>query len=103
MKRHLQIKLFVLVSMIVLLLASCLPGTVALEKQPSGFFMGIWHGWIAPISLIVRLFKPEVRIYDPINTGWWYEFGYYMAVISGFGGLSLARKSRSHRKDDSSC
>ncbi|MDX9810125.1 MAG: hypothetical protein WCR91_07485 [Sphaerochaetaceae bacterium] len=103
MKRHLQIKLFVLVSMIVLLMVSCLPGTVALEKQPSGFFMGIWHGWIAPVSLIVRLFKPEVRIYDPINTGWWYEFGYYMAIISGFGGLSLARRGKSHHRDDASC
>jgi hypothetical protein len=28
------------------------------------------------------------------NTGWWYDFGFYMAIISGFGGLSLNRKHK---------
>lgn len=83
---------------LLLLLSSCMPGTQAMqERAPAGFFMGIWHGWIAPISLIGRLFNPAIRIYETQNTGWWYDFGYYMAIISGFGGLSLARKKeRNH-------
>ncbi|HKL60582.1 MAG TPA: hypothetical protein VJ863_11850 [Sphaerochaeta sp.] len=76
-----------------LVLTSCLPGTLMTSKDtPAGFFLGIWHGWIAPISLIVGIFDPSVRIYEVINTGWLYDFGFYIAIISGFGGLSLARR-----------
>lgn len=72
---------------------SCLPGDARFEEtRPAGFFMGIWHGWVAPISLIGGLFQPEIRIYEVANTGWWYDFGFYIAIISGFGGISLVRK-----------
>jgi hypothetical protein len=60
--------------------------------DPAGFLMGVWHGWIAPLSLIFGLFEPSIRVYESFNTGWWYDFGFYIAVISGFGGLSLIRK-----------
>jgi hypothetical protein len=40
------------------------------------------------------LFNKQIRIYETINTGWWYDFGYYIAIISGFGGLSLFRHKR---------
>ena len=78
------------------LFSSCLPTrSIPLDptsQKPAGFLLGIWHGWIAPISLNVRLFNPAVSIYQSYNTGWWYDFGFYMAIISGFGGLSLARQ-----------
>jgi hypothetical protein len=77
-----------------LLLAGCFPGgdhyTVS---APAGFFSGIWHGWIAPLSLIVGIFSDHVTLYETHNTGWWYDLGFYMAVISGFGGIALSRKS----------
>ena len=74
----------------------CFPGggTYSL-LEPAGFFSGIWHGWIAPVSLIIGIFSDNVRIFEPFNTGWWYDFGFYMAVISGFGGLALSRKKKS--------
>lgn len=74
--------------------AGCMPNVESLNHpaSPSGFFKGIWHGWIAPFSLIFGFFNDHIRIYDANNTGWWYDFGFYMAIISGFGGLSLARK-----------
>ncbi len=82
-----------------LLLSSCLPGTLTTpDDKPAGFFLGIWHGWIAPISLIVGIFDHSVRIYEIHNAGWSYDFGYYIAIISGFGGLSLARR-KSRRRD----
>ena len=82
-----------------LLLTACLPGTITKDNgKQAGFFLGIWHGWIAPISLIVGFFNPKVRIYEVFNTGWLYDFGFYIAIISGFGGLSLARnKARRDR------
>jgi hypothetical protein len=86
--------------MLVLLLSGCIPGdgTYTTEK-PAGFFWGVWHGWIAPISLIIGLFKKGIRVYEVANKGLIYDFGFYIAVISGFGGLSLSRKKARHEKD----
>lgn len=76
-------------------LSGCFPGGGTYGPvEPAGFFSGIWHGWIAPISLIVGLFKDGVRIYEPYNTGWWYDLGFYIAVISGFGGIALTRRPK---------
>jgi hypothetical protein len=78
-------------------LTACAPGvSERSEERPAGFFLGIWHGWIAPITLIWQLFNHEVRIYEVHNTGWTYDFGFYMAIIAGFGGLALSRKR--HRR-----
>jgi len=77
------------------LLQSCMPGSIGSHAHsPAGFFMGVWHGWIAPVSLIAGLFNPDIRIYETINTGWWYDFGFYVALIGGFGGLSLFRRKK---------
>ncbi|MBT4036161.1 MAG: hypothetical protein HOB84_05555 [Candidatus Marinimicrobia bacterium] len=79
--------------LVIIALTSCMPNPEHdMGQAPSGFFSGVWHGWVAPFSLIVGFFNDHTRVYDPNNTGWWYDFGFYMAVISGFGGLSLARK-----------
>ena len=79
----------------VLILTGCMPGDGSYtSSDPAGFFWGVWHGWTAPISLIVGLFKKNIRVYEVINTGWPYDFGFYIAIISGFGGLSLSRKKK---------
>ncbi|MBS3946313.1 MAG: hypothetical protein KGZ42_12490 [Melioribacter sp.] len=86
---------FVLISFLALNISSCMPGSVAMnEKSPAGFFMGVWHGWIAPVSLVVGLLNPSIKIYEKENTGWWYDLGFYVAIISGFGGISLSRKRK---------
>lgn len=84
-----------LTAMLLFLLSGCIPGDGASSSSdPAGFFSGIWHGWIAPISLVVSLFSKNIRIYEPFNTGFWYDFGFYMAIISGFGGLTLSRRKK---------
>jgi hypothetical protein len=81
--------------LIVALLSSCLPGDGRNSaEKPANFLMGIWHGWIAPLSVIVGIFNKSIRVYEPNNTGWWYDFGFYMAIVSGFGGLALSRRTR---------
>lgn len=87
-------KIIVLI-ILLLLLTGCMANvTPAFESNPAGFFIGIWHGWLAPLSLILQIFNPEHSIYEINNSGIWYEIGFYMAIISGFGGLSLIRKKR---------
>ncbi len=92
-KRVLVAAAFVMAASV--LLSGCFPGNrVAGVSKPAGLFRGIWHGWIAPFSLIGEVFNKNIRIYEPVNTGFAYDLGFYMAIISGFGGLSLARKRR---------
>jgi hypothetical protein len=92
---------FLVAAGLALALAGCFPGTSAYSAhEPAGFFSGLWHGWIAPVSLIVGFFRPDVRIYETFNTGWWYDLGYYIAVIGGFGGVALSRNRRK-KKDRS--
>lgn len=82
------------------LFVGCIPGdghNTALN--PAGFFWGIWHGWMAPLSLIISIFVDKITIYESWNSGFWYDFGFYIAVISGFGGLSLSRKRKKHTTD----
>jgi hypothetical protein len=87
--------LFLIIALTVILFSGCFPhqGPEA-NIEPAGFFTGIWHGWIAPFSLIVGLFDGDVVLYARNNTGWWYDLGFYMAVISGFGGLAFTRRTR---------
>lgn len=77
-----------------LLLTACAPGSLRFsdEARPAGFLWGIWHGWIAPVSLIWQLFNPSIRIYEANNTGWTYDLGFYIAIIGGFGGFAFSRK-----------
>ena len=95
-------KIFVLSIVVILILftvTGCVPGDGKYTStDPAGFFSGIWHGWVAPISLVLGLFNKYIRVYEIINTGWWYDFGFYIAIISGFGGLSLSRKKKSEKK-----
>ena len=95
-----RLLLTVLLIGLVFLLAGCVPGDGAIDPaKPAGFFWGVWHGWVAPISLIIGLFNKNIRVYEVLNSGWWYDFGFYIAIISGFGGLSLTRKKTAKKKD----
>ena len=82
-----------LILALALLFAGCMPNK-AVSREPAGFLTGIWQGWVAPFSLIWSFSNPNIRIYEPNNTGWAYDLGYYMAIIGGIGGLALFRKRR---------
>lgn len=93
-----KVILLIMVTVIsVTILSGCIPGDgTYTSSKPAGFFWGVWHGWIAPFSLIIGLFDKNIRVYEIVNTGWWYDLGFYMAIISGFGSLSIARKKGSN-------
>ena len=84
--------LLIMVVLLMVLLSGCIPGHERYtEETPAGFFWGVWHGWLAPISLIWSLFDANVGIYETENVGWWYDFGFYIAIIGGFGTIALFR------------
>lgn len=90
-----KVKLTVIILISLFLLSACMPGDGSYSTdEPATFLSGIWHGWIAPISLILSIWNSNLSIYESINTGFWYDFGFYIAIISGFGGFSLSRKKK---------
>jgi len=96
-----KLLVILLVSTVAFVLTGCVPGDGKITSEdPAGFFWGVWHGWMAPISLIIGLFDHNIRVYEVINSGWLYDFGFYGAVISGFGGLRFTRKVSKNKKED---
>jgi hypothetical protein len=86
-----------------LLLAACFAEQTpaATRAVVPGFWMGLWHGIIAPLAFIVSLFSDHIRIYAVPNSGLWYDFG-FMIGIGGFThGVSRgARRRRPKRSND---
>jgi hypothetical protein len=95
----LKVVLVLVIISFLICLSGCAPGGGShTSDNPAGFFTGIWHGWIAPLCLILGIFNPSIRVYEAVNTGWWYDFGFYIAIIGGFGSFSLIRKKHKKKK-----
>ena len=52
----------------------------------AGFWAGLWHGLIVPITFLVSLITTEVRIYEVNNNGRWYDFGFLFGISVTWGG-----------------
>jgi hypothetical protein len=79
----------------VLLLSSCAagPNTAAgTGEDPAGFWPGLWHGIIVPITFVISLFTDTVNMYEVNNNGNWYDFGFLFGLLIGLGGGSRASK-----------
>ena len=90
-----------------LLLAACAAGPNELAHtggDPAGFWLGLWHGLISPITFVVSLFTAQVNIYEVHNNGNWYDLGFVLGVSCAFGsggwaGTAGARRSRNRTRD----
>jgi|14BtaG_2_1085337.scaffolds.fasta_scaffold00764_18 hypothetical protein len=46
----------------------------------AGFWLGLWHGIIAPFSWFFSLFMSDVNVYEVCNNGGWYDFGFVLGA-----------------------
>ncbi len=91
-----------IVILAVLLLAGCAAGTNPTVDIPDvdgnsvGFWSGLWHGIISPVTFFISLFSDNVNIYEVHNSGNWYDFGFMfgVSIILGGGGRAAKRKSK---------
>jgi hypothetical protein len=87
---------------VLLVLGACAAGanSAASRTADAGFWLGLWHGVISPITFIVSLFKDSVSIYEVHNNGNWYDFGFMLGVSIAFSGAgrSSAYTSSSRRR-----
>lgn len=63
-------------------------------EEPYGFFFGLWHGVIAPVSFVLSVFFDDIAMYAVNNSGGWYDFGFVLGAGILFGGGGKASKSR---------
>jgi hypothetical protein len=69
--------------------SSCLKG------HQYGFWGGLWHGIIAPIDLIIMLFRTDFTVYAQNNNGAWYAFGF----LIGSGGWGFLGNRATKKKN----
>jgi hypothetical protein len=93
-------RLILLLVLVVFLVSACTAGVNPEIDMPdpggdvAGFFMGLWHGFIAPITFFVSLFTDNVNIYEVHNNGNWYDFGFVVGAGLLLSGGMFGRRSR---------
>lgn len=55
-----------------------------MDGRVAGFWQGLWHGLIVPITFFMSLFKEDVGVYELHNNGTWYNFGFAIGTIMSF-------------------
>jgi hypothetical protein len=91
----------ILIVALLVTLTSCAAGPNPVQNmadgsgEVAGFWLGLWHGIIAPITFFISLFSDTVNVYEVRNSGNWYDFGFVLgAGILFTGGAAGARKKR---------
>ncbi|MCU0237038.1 MAG: hypothetical protein MUC72_08145 [Acidobacteria bacterium] len=88
-----------LILLLLLFVVSCAPGPNSAARTPNregevaGFWAGLWHGLIAPVTFIISLFSDKVSLYEVHNSGSWYNFGFVLGA-----GLFLSGGILGHKK-----
>ncbi|WP_299445561.1 hypothetical protein [uncultured Phycicoccus sp.] len=81
----------------VLVLGACAAGpNPALDTgtDPPGFWLGLWHGVIVPVTFIVSLFTDAVSVYAVRNSGNWYDAGFMLGLLISLGGAGGSSRGR---------
>ena len=103
-----KMHLFVLSVFLFTLLTGCAPGSSVQVNMPSATLRfglpgpnpmidqpdiagriaragtGLWHGLIAPVTLILSFFDPDIQMYEVHNSGGEYNLGFLLGVALVF-------------------
>jgi len=86
--------------LLALVLSGCAPGEnlAVTGDGGAGFWLGLWHGIIAPLTFLISLFTDGVNVYEVNNNGNWYDFGFVIGAGILFGGGSGGRRRSKRSK-----
>lgn len=73
-------------------------GTASEVRGTVGFWWGLWHGLIVPVTFVVSLFSDAVGIYEVHNNGGWYDAGFLIGLSAVFGGGPAGRSAQRRRR-----
>ena len=80
------------------------PGPNPQEGTPNelgnvaGILMGIWHGFIAPVTLAISFFNPQVQMYEVHNDGNMYNLGFMLGLVLFCAAILLVGRPRRGKK-----
>jgi len=110
--------ILILVAILLVLLAGCAPGSSVQVTTPNSTMLlsapgpnplmnqpdasgriaragaGLWHGIIAPATLLVSFFNSDVRMYQVHNAGSEYDLGFLVGVAVVISIISLLVRMR---------
>jgi hypothetical protein len=97
-----RITLIAVTVLAVLMLSGCAAGRnnvahVAAPQHLAGFWLGLWQGFICPVTFIISLFTDKVSVYEVHNNGNWYDFGFVLGISMIFGGSHGSNTARRRR------
>jgi hypothetical protein len=64
------------------------------QFEPYGFWGGLWHGLIAPVSFFGSLLSDDIAMYAVNNNGGWYDLGFVVGAGILFSGGNRASRKR---------
>jgi hypothetical protein len=76
------------------------PGPNPMANSPdsqgriAGIWLGVWHGFISPVTLVLSFFNKNVQMYEVHNAGNLYNLGFFLGVAIIFALLGLIFGSR---------
>jgi len=98
---HKTLALGILIVFVIMMLSlSCAPGPNDVVKTPdkegkvAGFWKGLWHGLISPITFVISIFSKSVNFYEVHNNGGWYNFGFVIGAGLFLSGGILGRRRK---------
>jgi hypothetical protein len=82
-------------------MSSCAAGpnpAAGAGQEPAGFWLGLWHGIILPVTFVISLFTDGVSVYEVANNGNWYDFGFFLGLTISLGGSGGGAGVRARRR-----
>ena len=58
----------------------------------AGILLGVWHGIISPITLVLSFLNHGVQMYEVRNDGAPYNLGFFLGIAILVGGLGFLRR-----------
>ena len=71
---------------------------VNLSGTPANFWLGLWQGLIILLSFVASWFDNNIVLYQVHNNGFWYNFGYIIALCVSIGGLAGGNRATGRAK-----
>ena len=65
--------------------------TPTLYGSSAGILMGVWHGIISPVTLVVSFLNKDTQMYEVHNNGSQYNLGFFLGIALLFvllGGIA---------------
>lgn len=81
-------RLVIVCALLALVVSGCVADAPTPEGAP-GFFDGLWDGIVAPWAFLANLFGSDYGIYENLNSGGWYDFGFLLG-IGALGGAAAS-------------